>query len=203
MQDSKNKLWDWTKSLLIALILALFIRAFIVQAYKIPSGSMIPTLLIGDYLLVNKLAYGIKNPVKDDFIYFWKFPKRQEIVVFTYPQNKKLDFIKRVIGLPGDTVQIVNKKVYVNGKLLNEPYVQFSDPEIYPQEISPRDNYGPIKVPPEHIFVLGDNRDQSYDSRFWGFVPVKYLKGKALIIYFSWDSQDFKIRFNRIGKLIQ
>ncbi|AEH23226.1 signal peptidase I [Thermodesulfobacterium geofontis OPF15] len=203
MQDSKNKLWDWTKSLLIALILALFIRAFIVQAYKIPSGSMIPTLLIGDYLLVNKLAYGIKNPIKDDFIYFWKFPKRQEIVVFTYPQNKKLDFIKRVIGLPGDTVQIVNKKVYVNGKLLNEPYVQFSDPEIYPQEISPRDNYGPIKVPPEHIFVLGDNRDQSYDSRFWGFVPVKYLKGKALIIYFSWDSQDFKIRFNRIGKLIQ
>jgi signal peptidase I len=203
MQDSKNKLWDWTKSLLIALILALFIRTFIVQAYKIPSGSMIPTLLIGDYLLVNKLAYGIKNPVKDDFIYFWKFPKRQEIVVFTYPQNKKLDFIKRVIGLPGDTVQIVNKKVYVNGKLLNEPYVQFSDPEIYPQEISPRDNYGPIKVPPEHIFVLGDNRDQSYDSRFWGFVPVKYLKGKALIIYFSWDSQDFKIRFNRIGKLIQ
>jgi signal peptidase I len=203
MQDSKNKLWDWTKSLLIALILALFIRAFIVQAYKIPSGSMIPTLLIGDYLLVNKLAYGIKNPIKDDFIYFWKFPKRQEIVVFTYPQNKKLDFIKRVIGLPGDTVQIVNKKVYVNGKLLNEPYVQFSDPEIYPQEISPRDNYGPIKVPPEHIFVLGDNRDQSYDSRFWGFVPIKYLKGKALIIYFSWDSQDFKIRFNRIGKLIQ
>lgn len=203
MKDSKNKLWDWTKSLLIALILALFIRAFIVQAYKIPSGSMIPTLLIGDYLLVNKLAYGIKNPIKDDFIYFWKFPKRQEIVVFTYPQNKKLDFIKRVIGLPGDTVQIVNKKVYVNGKLLNEPYVQFSDPEIYPQEISPRDNYGPIKVPPEHIFVLGDNRDQSHDSRFWGFVPIKYLKGKALIIYFSWDSQDFKIRFNRIGKLIQ
>ena len=203
MQDSKNKLWDWTKSLLIALILALFIRAFIVQAYKIPSGSMIPTLLIGDYLLVNKLAYGIKNPIKDDFIYFWKFPKRQEIVVFTYPQNKKLDFIKRVIGLPGDNVQIINKKVYVNGKLLKEPYVQFSDPEIYPQEISPRDNYGPIKVPSNHIFVLGDNRDQSYDSRFWGFVPIKYLKGKALIIYFSWDSQDFKIRFNRIGKLIQ
>uniref|UniRef100_A0A7V4JPD1 Signal peptidase I n=1 Tax=Thermodesulfobacterium geofontis TaxID=1295609 RepID=A0A7V4JPD1_9BACT len=203
MKNSKNKLWDWTKSLLIALILALFIRAFIVQAYKIPSGSMIPTLLIGDYLLVNKLAYGIRNPIKDDFIYFRKLPERQEIVVFTYPQNKKLDFIKRVIGLPGDNVQIVNKKVYVNGKLLKEPYVQFNDLEIYPQEISPRDNYGPIKVPSGYIFVLGDNRDQSYDSRFWGFVPIKYLKGKALIIYFSWDSQDFKIRFNRIGKLIQ
>jgi signal peptidase I len=203
MKDFQNKFWDWTKSILIALILALFIRTFIVQAYKIPSGSMIPTLLIGDYLLVNKLAYGVRNPIKNDFIYFRRLPERQEIVVFTYPLNKKLDFIKRVIGLPGDTVQIVNKKVYVNGKLLKEPYVQFTDPEIYPKEISPRDNYGPVKVPPGHIFVLGDNRDQSYDSRFWGFVPINYLKGKALIIYFSWDSKDFKVRFSRIGKLIQ
>ncbi|MCU4138466.1 MAG: Signal peptidase I [Thermodesulfobacteria bacterium] len=202
MKEFQNKLWEWTKSILIALILALFIRAFIVQAYKIPSGSMVPTLLIGDYLLVNKLAYGIKNPLKNDFLYFRRLPKRQEIVVFTYPLNKKLDFIKRVIGLPGDTIQIINKKVYVNGKLLKEPYVRFSDSEIYPKEISPRDNYGPVKVPPKHIFVMGDNRDQSYDSRFWGFVPIKYLKGKALIIYFSWDSKHFKVRFNRIGKII-
>jgi len=202
MKEFQNKLWEWTKSILIALILALFIRAFIVQAYKIPSGSMVPTLLIGDYLLVNKLAYGIKNPLKNDFLYFRRLPKRQEIVVFTYPLNKKLDFIKRVIGLPGDTIQIINKKVYVNGKLLKEPYVRFTDSEIYPEEISPRDNYGPVKVPPKHIFVMGDNRDQSYDSRFWGFVPIKYLKGKALIIYFSWDSKHFKVRFNRIGKII-
>ncbi len=202
MKEVQNKLWDWTKSIIIALLLALFIRSFIVQAYKIPSGSMIPTLLVGDYLLVNKLAYGIRNPIKDDFIYFRKLPKRQDVVVFTYPLNKKLDFIKRVIGLPGDTIQIINKKVYVNGKLLKEPYVQFTDPEIYPKEVSPRDNYGPVKVPPGYIFVLGDNRDQSYDSRFWGFVPVKYIKGKALIIYFSWDSKHFRIRFNRIGKLI-
>jgi len=203
MKNFQSKIWDWTKSILIALVLALFIRAFIVQAYKIPSGSMIPTLLIGDYLLVNKLAYGIRNPIKNDFIYFRKLPERQEIVVFTYPLNKKLDFIKRVIGLPGDTVEIVNKKVYVNGKLLKEPYVQFNDPEIYPKEVSPRDNYGPVKVPPGYIFVLGDNRDQSYDSRFWGFVPINYIKGRALIIYFSWDSKNFRIRFNRIGKLIQ
>lgn len=203
MKEFQNKLWEWTKSILIALILALFIRAFIVQAYKIPSGSMVPTLLIGDYLLVNKLAYGIKNPLKNDFLYFRRLPKRQEIVVFTYPLNKKLDFIKRVIGLPGDTIQIINKKVYVNGKLLKEPYVRFTDSEIYPKEISPRDNYGPVKVPPKHIFVMGDNRDQSYDSRFWGFVPIKYLKGKALIIYFSWDSNHFKVRFNRIGKIIK
>ena len=203
MKNFQSKIWDWTKSILIALVLALFIRAFIVQAYKIPSGSMIPTLLIGDYLLVNKLAYGIRNPIKNDFIYFRKLPERQEIVVFTYPINKKLDFIKRVIGLPGDTVEIVNKKVYVNGKLLKEPYVQFSDPEIYPKEVSPRDNYGPVKVPPGYIFVLGDNRDQSYDSRFWGFVPINYVKGRALIIYFSWDSKNFRVRFNRIGKLIK
>ncbi len=202
MEPAKSKILEWVKSILIAFLLALFIRTFIVQAYKIPSGSMIPTLLVGDYILVNKLSFGIKNPVKNDFIYFRRLPKRQEIVVFTYPQDKKLDFIKRVIGLPGDTIEIVNKKVYVNGKLLKEPYVIHTDPNIYPKEVSPRDNFGPVKVPPGEIFVMGDNRDQSYDSRFWGFVPIKYLKGSATIIYFSWDSKHFRIRFNRIGKLI-
>lgn len=200
---SKNKVLEWIKSILIALIIALFIRTFFVQAYKIPSGSMIPTLLVGDYLLVNKITFGIRNPIKDDFIYQWNMPKRQEIVVFTYPIDKKLDFIKRVIGLPGDTVEIINKKVFVNGKPLEEPYVQFTDNEIYPKEISPRDNFGPIKVPSGQLFVLGDNRDQSYDSRFWGFVPISSLKGKALIIYFSWDSEKGIIRFRRIGSFIK
>ncbi len=199
---SQGKIAEWVKSIVIALILALFIRAFFVQAYKIPSGSMIPTLLVGDYLLVNKIVFGIRNPIKDDFLYRWKVPQRQEIVVFTYPVDKKLDFIKRVIGLPGDTVEIVNKKVFVNGKPLQEPYVQFTDREIYPKEISPRDNFGPVKVPEGQIFVLGDNRDQSYDSRFWGFVPLRSLKGKALIIYFSWDSENGGIRFKRLGRLI-
>ncbi|MGC9109746.1 MAG: signal peptidase I [Caldimicrobium sp.] len=198
----QNKVAEWLKSIVIALILALFIRTFIVQAYKIPSGSMIPTLLVGDYLLVNKLSFGIRNPIKDDFLYRWGLPHRQEIVVFTYPEDKKLDFIKRVIGLPGDTVEIINKKVFVNGRPLSEPYVQFTDNTVYPKEISPRDNFGPVKVPPGHIFVLGDNRDQSYDSRFWGFVPIHSLKGKALIIYFSWDSEKGRIRFSRIGTLI-
>ncbi|MGC9016697.1 MAG: signal peptidase I [Caldimicrobium sp.] len=198
----QNKIAEWLKSIVIALILALFIRTFIVQAYKIPSGSMIPTLLVGDYLLVNKLSFGIRNPIKDDFLYRWGLPHRQEIVVFTYPEDKKLDFIKRVIGLPGDTVEIINKKVFVNGRPLSEPYVQFTDNTVYPKEISPRDNFGPVKVPPGHIFVLGDNRDQSYDSRFWGFVPIHSLKGKALIIYFSWDSEKGRIRFSRIGTLI-
>lgn len=199
---TQGKIAEWVKSIIIALILALFIRAFFVQAYKIPSGSMIPTLLVGDYLLVNKIVFGIRNPIQDDFLYRWKMPERQEIVVFTYPVDKKLDFIKRVIGLPGDTVEIVNKQVFVNGKPLKEPYVQYTDKEIYPKEISPRDNFGPVKVPEGQIFVLGDNRDQSYDSRFWGFVPLHSLKGKALIIYFSWDSENVGIRFKRLGKLI-
>lgn len=200
---SQNKVGEWLKSIIIALVLALFIRTFIVQAYKIPSGSMIPTLLVGDYLLVNKLSFGIRNPIVDDFLYRWGLPHRQEIVVFTYPQDKKLDFIKRVVGLPGDTVEIINKTVFVNGKPLKEPYVQFTDKTIYPKEISPRDNFGPVKVPEGYVFVLGDNRDQSYDSRFWGFVPIHSLKGKALIIYFSWDSEKGKIRFSRIGDLIK
>jgi len=198
----QSKVAEWVKSIVIALILALFIRTFFVQAYKIPSGSMIPTLLVGDYLLVNKLSFGVRNPIKDGFLYQWSLPKHQEIVVFTYPEDKKLDFIKRVIGLPGDTVEIINKKVFVNGKPLQEPYVQFTDKEIYPKEISPRDNFGPVVVPRDAIFVLGDNRDQSYDSRFWGFVPLQSLKGKALIIYFSWDGENGKLRLKRIGKLI-
>lgn len=203
MVFTREKILDWVKSIILALIIALFIRTFVVQAYKIPSGSMIPTLLVGDYLLVNKLSFGVKNPFKEEFIYFRNLPNRQEIVVFTYPLNRHQDFIKRVIGLPGDVVQIVNKKVYVNGKPLEEPYVKFTDPEVYPKEVSPRDNFGPVKVPPGMIFVLGDNRDQSYDSRFWGFVPINHLKGKAFIIYFSWDSENFKIRTDRLGMLIK
>lgn len=203
MSVTREKVLDWVKSIILALIIALFIRTFVVQAYKIPSGSMIPTLLVGDYLLVNKLSFGVKNPFKDEFIYFRNLPHRQEIVVFTYPLNKHQDFIKRVIGLPGDIVQIVNKRVYVNGKPLEEPYVKFTDPEVYPKEVSPRDNFGPVKVPPGMIFVLGDNRDQSYDSRFWGFVPINHLKGKALIIYFSWDSENLRIRTDRLGMLIK
>ncbi len=198
----KSTVLDWVKSIFIALLLAMFIRTFIVQAYKIPSGSMIPTLLVGDYILVNKLSFGIKDPFKNKFIYFRRLPRRQEVVVFAYPLNPKVDFIKRVIGLPGDTIEIVNKKVYVNGKLLKEPYVIHTDPNVYPRNISPRDNFGPVKVPPGELFVMGDNRDQSYDSRFWGFVPVQNLKGSAMIIYFSWDSKHHRIRFNRIGKLI-
>ncbi len=197
-----EKVWDWGKSILLALVLAIFIRTFFVQAYKIPSGSMIPTLLIGDHILVNKFVYGVRNPFTRELWIKGRIPKRGEIIVFIYPENRDLDFIKRVIGLPGDVIEIRNKQVYVNGKPLVEPYVRHSDMRVLPREVSPRDNFGPVKVPPGHLFVMGDNRDESYDSRFWGFVPIRDVKGKAFLIYFSWDPRNFHIRFRRIGKLI-
>ncbi len=198
-----STLKEYAQAIIIALILALFIRTFVVQAFKIPSGSMIKTLLIGDHILVNKFIFGIKNPLTRTTWIPISDPKRGDVVVFIFPLDKSKDFIKRVIGLPGDTVKIVNKKVYVNGELFKEPPgVQHTDPNILPRGVSPRDNYGPIKVPNGKIFVMGDNRDQSFDSRFWGFVPLKDVKGKAFIIYWSWDSERFFPRFNRIGHLI-
>ncbi len=193
---------EWAKTIVLALLLALFIRTFFIQAFKIPSGSMIPTLLIGDHILVNKLVYGVRNPITRSVWIHGRMPRRKEVIVFICPKEPKLDFIKRVIGLPGDRIEIRNKKVYLNGKLLNEPYVQHTDKHILPADVSPRDNYGPIIVPKDHLFVMGDNRDQSYDSRFWGFVPLRNVKGKAFLIYFSWDRQHFRIRWNRIGKII-
>lgn len=195
--------WEWIKTIVIALLLALFIRTFFVQAFKIPSGSMIPTLLVGDHILVNKMVYGVRNPLTRSVWIHGRVPKRQEIIVFIFPENPKMDFIKRVIGLPGDKIEIRNKKVYVNDKLLKEPYVRYTDPDILPASVSPRDNFGPVIVPKGCLFVMGDNRDQSYDSRFWGFVPIRDVKGKAFIIYFSWDQNHFHIRWNRIGKLIR
>ncbi len=195
--------WEYTQAILIALVLALFIRTFVVQAFKIPSGSMIKTLLIGDHILVNKLAYGVKNPVTRTAWIKSGPPERGDVIVFIYPVDRKKDFIKRVIGIPGDTVQIINKKVFVNGKPFPEPPgVQHTDPRIIPGSVQPRDNFGPVTVPKDMLFVMGDNRDQSYDSRFWGFVPMKDVKGKAFVIYWSWDSEHFKPRVDRIGDII-
>ena len=188
------KVWEYAKSILIALFIALLIRTFIVQAFRIPSGSMIPTLLVGDHILVNKLVYRFGDP------------KRLDVVVFKFPLDPKKDYIKRVIGLPGDKVEIINKVVYINGKPLKEPYVQHTDPHIIPRGVQPRDNYGPVVVPKGHYFVMGDNRDSSYDSRYWGFVARKAFIGKALIIYFSWNPHGANplhwVRWKRIGKLI-
>ncbi len=204
-KDLKKKgvLRETVEAVVIALILALFIRAFIVQAFKIPSGSMEPTLLIGDHLLVNKFIYGIHIPFTDIRLLPLRKPQRGDIIVFKFPKDRSKDYIKRVIAVEGDTVEIRNKRVYVNGQPLDEPYAYYSDDTILPGTVDPRDNFGPIKVPKDSFFVMGDNRDRSYDSRYWGFVNIKDVEGKAFIIYWSWDSNDHMVRFNRIGKIIR
>jgi len=202
-KDFKETAWEYVQAIIIALILALFIRTFIVQAFKIPSGSMIKTLLIGDHILVDKFAYGVRNPFTRTLWIPGGKIKRGDVIVFIFPLDPSKDFIKRVIGLGGDTVQIINKKVYVDGKLFHDPPgVIHIDPKILPASVSPRDNFGPVKVPKGDLFVMGDNRDESYDSRFWGFVPVKNVLGKAFLIYWSWNPITFDVRWNRIGKVI-
>jgi signal peptidase I len=229
--QAKSFLREYGEALFIALILALFIRAFLAQAFSIPSGSMQPTLQVGDYLLVNKFIYGIRNPFTNRVLIPLGQPHRGDVVVFIFPQDQTKDYIKRVIGLPGDKVQIINKKVYINGKQLETPQARYTDDTMIPPPSSPtespRDNFGPAEVPPNSYFVMGDNRDHSYDSRFWGFVPNDALKGKAFIIYFSWggdhneslpaaflgglkglvyhfswNSNEFWLRWRRLGKVI-
>ena len=228
----KKPFWrEYGEALFIALILALVIRAFLVQAFSIPSGSMQPTLLIGDYLLVNKFSYGVRNPLTNKVWISTGTPQRGDVVVFIFPQDPSKDYIKRVVGLPGDRIQITNKKVMINGKLFKTPEAVYDDPLIIPPPQGPtesaRDNLGPVVVPANSYFVMGDNRDHSYDSRFWGFVPMDAFRGKAFIIYFSWqgtsgepffqalaggvkglvthlswNSNDFRVRWDRIGRII-
>ncbi len=199
----KSGLRENIEAVIIAVVIALFIRTFIVQAFKIPSGSMKQTLLIGDHILVSKFIYGVKVPFINKTIITVKKPERGDIVVFKYSRDPKKDFIKRVIGISGDVVKIRNKQVYINGKALNHDHGIFSDPKIYPAGTQPRDNFGPAKVPENSLFVMGDNRDHSYDSRFWGFVDLKSVKGKAFIIYWSWSKDDFGVRWGRLGHIIK
>lgn len=192
------------EAILIAVILALFIRSFVVQAFKIPSGSMEPTLLIGDHILVNKFIYGINLPFVEQKLFQFKKPKRGDVIVFVYPVDPSKDFIKRVIAVEGDTILIKDKKVYINGTLVPDDHGYYSNPKgiIQSGTSSNRDNYGPVTVPPGCLFVMGDNRDNSYDSRFWGFVNVNKVKGKAFMIYWSWEKPFSNLRLNRIGKII-
>lgn len=193
----QSTLKEYVEALIFALILAFFVRSFVIQAFKIPSGSMLETLQIGDHLLVNKFIYGIKIPFTDITVIPVSEPKFQDIIVFEFPEDPSKDFIKRLIGLPGDRIAILNKQVFRNGKLLEEPYIQHTDNQIIPQ----RDNMPAIVVPKGKYFVLGDNRDESYDSRFWGLVDGKKIKGKALILYWSWENFS-NIRWKRIGKIL-
>jgi signal peptidase I len=202
-KKKKSGLRENIEAILVAIVLALFIRTFIIQAFKIPSGSMKETLLIGDHILVNKFIYGVKLPFLQTTIVPVKNPKRDDIVVFKFPEDPGKDFIKRVIGVEGDEVEVRDKQVYLNGKLLNHDFGIHTDSYIFPASVQPRDNFGPVVVPEKSLFVMGDNRDQSYDSRFWGFVDLKAVKGKALVIYWSWDKENFGVRWNRIGHLLK
>lgn len=199
---------EYAEALIIALLLAVFIRTFVVQAFKIPSGSMLPTLQIGDHILVSKFAYGIKNPLSGANIIAFSPPQQEDIIVFKYPVNPKIDYIKRVVGVAGDRIEIKDKKVYINGELYKTEQAKYISNTILQ---SNRDNYGPVTVPADSLFVMGDNRDNSQDSRFWGFVNYKMVKGRAFIIYWSWDLDKYPnfsfkrfatIRWSRFGDII-
>ncbi|MFC1613672.1 signal peptidase I [Gemmatimonadota bacterium] len=230
---------EWAKSLGLAFILFLIIRIFLVQAFKIPTGSMEKTLLVGDYLLVNKMVYGAKTPRKLPLldlelpiIQFPGFdtPQRGDIVVFEYPKDRDMDFVKRCVAVSGDTVEMRDKVLYINSIPQSENYIQQIDPTIrrdenrfygsnkfawqveylvdelrqHPQEYRPtRDNFGPLVIPQGKYFCLGDNRDYSSDSRFWGFVDQVLIKGRPMLLYFSWNKEHKFPRFDRIGQIIQ
>jgi signal peptidase I len=207
---------EYFESLVIAVVLALFIRTFVVQAFKIPTGSMEQNLLIGDHLLVNKFVFGATlSPIERAILPIAEI-KRLDVIVFKFPKDPSRDFIKRVIGLPGDTVQLRNKRVYINGKQLDEPYVYYlEDPPPIPQEMDPsgdlqgsgdpRVQYGPVSVPAGQYFMMGDNRDNSEDSRYWGFMPRENVKGRALVIYWSYDPEAglTGLRWSRILRQVR
>jgi signal peptidase I len=183
---------EYFESIVIAVILALFIRTFVVQAFKIPTGSMENNLLVGDHLLVNKFIFAPTAwPVEQVALPIEPI-RRGDVVVFKYPEDPERDFIKRVIGLPGETVEIRNKKVFIDGKPLEEGYVHFLQPPHSDGgdrlSIDVRDRYGPVPVPADHYFMMGDNRDNSEDSRSWGFLPRRYVKGRALMVYWSYEA---------------
>jgi len=202
MSKPKSKLREYIEAILLAIVIAFFIRTFVIQAYKIPSGSMKPTLLIGDHILVSKFNYGIRIPLVRSTLIPVGTPERGDIVVFIYPEDRSKDFIKRLVGLPGDVIEIRNKNILLNGLPWSDTHGVYVDSLIIPGAVQPRDNFGPVRVPEGSLFVMGDNRDESYDSRFWGFVPMKDVLGKALIIYWSWNQENSGIRLGRLGSIL-
>ena len=220
----KHIVREYAESIIIAIILALIIRTFLVQAFKIPSGSMEDTLAIGDHILVNKFIYGAQIPFTNKRLFSFREPRRGDVIVFVFPKDAenneikmwdKKDFIKRIIGTPGDKIQVINKKLYVNNKPYQNPHEVHKDSGIMApcpagsmqydlpsDDQCRRDNFGPIIVPPGVYFCMGDNRDRSYDSRFWGFVKKDYIKGLAFIKYWSWDTTEHNVRWKNIGRLV-
>jgi signal peptidase I len=204
--QKKKFLKDYLEPIIIAVLIALFIRAFVIQAFKIPSSSMEPTLLVGDYILVNKFIYGLRVPYTNTKFFQFKKPQRGDVIVFIFPLDPSKDFIKRVIGTEGEKVQIIQNKIYINDRLIDDAWGHFVTngfPRGYLQRM---ENFGPVIVPKDSLFVMGDNRDNSEDSRFWGFLNVNAVLGKAFIIYFSWNGNAENlldmVRWSRIGKMI-
>lgn len=196
----KNLLLEYIEALLVAFVLAMFIRTFVVQAYKIPSGSMLETLQIGDHLLVNKFLYGVKLPFTHKYIIDGSSPKRGDIIVFEYPNNPSIDYIKRIVGVPGDVIEVRDKQLYRNGEKVEELYIRHSEGTTVQPGV--RDNFGPVTVPEGKYFAMGDNRDDSQDSRFWGFVDRTAIHGKAWIIYWSWEGLG-NMRWDRVGTVLR
>ncbi|HEY7500280.1 MAG TPA: signal peptidase I [Vicinamibacterales bacterium] len=197
----KSTVREYFEAIVTAVILALFVRTWVVQAFKIPTGSMENNLLIGDHLLVNKFLYGPTMSAIDRAILPVRDIRRGDIVVFKYPEEPQRDFIKRVIGLPGDKLEVRAKKVYINGEPLTEPYVHFLTAVSEASEVTSKDvleHYGPITVPADQYFMMGDNRDNSQDSRYWGYLPRHYVKGKALMIYWSYEGDGIGSIFTRV-----
>jgi signal peptidase I len=201
----KSEIREWVQTLTIGILVVFVFRGMVAQAYQIPSGSMERTLLVGDYIYINKMLYGpeVDLGMAGRHYYHHRFPgfrkpKPGDIIVFRYPIDLKKDFIKRCVAVEGQTIAVRNKVLYVDGIKQVEPYAIHEDDRVIPGNFSPRDNFGPLVIPPGHIFMMGDNRDNSLDSRFWGPLPVELVKGKAIFRYFSWDGDRNWPRFSQI-----
>ena len=186
---------EYAEILLVSAALAFFIRTFVVQAFQIPSGSMEDTLLVGDFLLANKFVYGAHVPFTQVRLPWLARPKRGDIIVFRAPHQDK-DFIKRVVGVGGDTIELKDNRLLVNGEMQNEPFVAMKG------DAPPFANFGPQRVPKGYLFMMGDNRNNSQDSRYWGVLDERLIKGKAMILYWSWDKERHTPRLGRIGRII-
>ena len=221
---------EWAKSFTIAIVLFLFVRTFLVEAFKIPSGSMERTLLVGDFLLVNKMVYGAEVPFTGKHLPAIREPQRGDVVVFQWPIDPSKNFVKRLVGVPGDTLMMRDGDLWVNGTLQDEKYVLHSDSLVDPTadefnwqkdyllrtaeaaevDHPSRNNWGPLVVPKDKYFVLGDNRDNSLDSRYWQFVPDSLIRGRPMFVYYSYDPDSLdrmswltRIRWTRIGERVR
>lgn len=195
---TKSLLREYVEAILYALVLTVALRVFVLQAFRIPSESMLDTLLVGDYLFVNKLDYGAKVPYIETRLPGFRKPAPGDVIVFQYPDDPRRDYIKRCVAVGGQTVEVKNKVLYVDGVKRDEPFVKHIDPTNHPASFDPRDNFGPYHVPAGHLFMMGDNRDNSNDSRFWGPVNMSLVKGRAMFLYWSWDGERRWPRFHRI-----